>query len=448
MEPTARDDEPLPLFGPDDPRTDPQRQADHQEIDRAVALISKRGHDGAYRQELLRSLRERRKGRDDLVQFDVLDDPRGDEVLVVRGQLLVRSDEVGGDHVRELVDRFGLEEEPVDCLDGRVFSLSNPEADSRKLAAAADALRAGGSTVSLSYVAPMGIVMKALGGLEPSHGPGPERGAEPAEGAVKVAVVDTGITERSDDWLTGLVQDGNRDLLHDIPGDGYLGVGAGHGSFVAGVVQQVAQSADLVVYKVLDSDGIGSEFDAACALVHAVREKHADVVNLSLGMETIDDAPPLAFEVALELVREHERQTGREVLVVAAAGNFGRERACWPAAHRRVVAVAGLTQNLQPTSWSSRGAWVDCSTIGEGIRSTYVEGTESPVVENPPDQFPANAWALGVGTSYAAPQVAGAVAELVHLGRASSCRQALAQLLAEGQRVPGFGRAVPILRPA
>ena len=49
----------------------------------------------------------------------------------------------------------------------------------------------------------------------------------------------------------------------------------------------------------------------------------------------------------------------------------------WPAAHDRVVAVAGLTASLEETDWSTRGPWVTVSAVGEGIVSTYVRGTES-----------------------------------------------------------------------
>jgi subtilisin family serine protease len=293
----------------------------------------------------------------------------------------------------------------------------------------------------------MGPVIKGLGGPELSTARRrPRRPGAGSGDAVRVAVIDTGIAEapRGDGWLDGLVRPDNIDPLDAMPSppDGFLDLGAGHGTFVAGVVQQVAPGADIAVYRALDSDGIGSKVDIACAMVRAVRDG-AQILNLSLGLETLDDRPPVAFEVALELIDDIAAKRGREVLVVAAAGNYGRARPCWPAASCQVVAVAGLTQHLAPAQWSSRGPWVDCSTLGEGVWSTYVAGTESPLVDPDPEVFPKDAWALWTGTSFAAPQIAGAVAKLVQEGLGP--RQALATLLAERPEVPGYGRAVRVL---
>ena len=98
-----------------------------------------------------------------------------------------------------------------------------------------------------------------------------------------------------------------------------LDFAAGHGAFVAGVVQQVAPEAALSVYAAVDSDGVGSELRVAEQLLLAVREG-AEIVNLSLGVQTVDDAMPLALTVAFELLEEEGRD---DVLLVAAAGNDG-----------------------------------------------------------------------------------------------------------------------------
>jgi subtilisin family serine protease len=178
-------------------------------------------------------------------------------------------------------------------------------------------------------------------------------------------------------------------------------------------------------------------------MVRAVRDG-AQILNLSLGLEALDDRPPVAFEVALEIIDELAAETGRDVLVVAAAGNFGHARPCWPAALDGVLAVAALTQDLQPADWSSRGFWVDCSTIGEGIRSTYVQGRESPIVDPDPETFPPDAWALWSGTSFAAPQVAGAIARIAQEDGVGP-REALRRLLDGRPAIPDYGQAVEIL---
>jgi len=438
-----------PGFGPEDPRTCEERLADLRQIYRQVGNVNRRQQDAAVRNELISQLQQRRGQRDDLVQFDVVPDPKGDEVLVVKGQLLMRASALENERVRRVLAGYGLKPEPVDCLDNRLVRIAVPGADGAKLDQLAGTVRAHGAPVALNYVTPMGIVAKGLGGPERSAGPGPSRPSSGPGEPVRVAVVDTGIAEaqRGDGWLTGLVRPDNVDPLNELPTppDQFLDLGAGHGTFAAGVVQQIAPGADISVYRTLDSDGIGDKVAVACTMVRAVREG-AQVLNLSFGLEALEDRPPPAFEVALELIDEIAAEREREVLVVAAAGNFGRDRPCWPAAFCNVVAVAGLTQDLAPADWSSRGFWVDCSTIGEGIRSTYVEGEESPLVDPDPDRFPEDAWAIWTGTSFAAPQVAGAVAYIAQRDGVGP-RQALRQLLAGRPHVAGYGRTVQILSP-
>ena len=51
---------------------------------------------------------------------------------------------------------------------------------------------------------------------------------------------------------------------------------------------------------------------------------------------------------------------------------------------------------------------MDCSTVAEGIVSTYVTGEEDPQFGGN-DTYPSDAWAVWLGTSFAAPQIAGAI---------------------------------------
>jgi len=59
------------------------------------------------------------------------------------------------------------------------------------------------------------------------------------------------------------------------------------------------------------------------------------------------------------------------------------------------------------------------------------------------NQFGQDSWAVWSGTSFSAPQIAGALARL-HNGQPLS--QALDQLLATGQPVPDFGQALRVLQ--
>ncbi len=433
-----------------DPREPEQVRDDQKRVCRQVAQMGDRVQDDAYRRHLIRLLQRRRAGNDDLVRVGSVPERGGSEALVVWGDLLLRAEDSDFERATSLLRRHGLQPDPVECLDGRVVRWVNPELGPKRLDRLARTLRSRGITASVNHVAPLAPIAKGLGGPEPTRVKAGWAPAAQTKGATKVsvAVLDTGIAhqKRTDGWLTSVKRTReNKDPLDAIPagGDRFLDYGAGHGTFAAGAVAQVAPDADLRVMSVLDSDGVGSEVRVACGLVEAVRAG-ADLVNLSLGSRTLDDLPPVAMSVALEIVAEIEEKERREVMLVAAAGNFGDNRPCWPAAFRRVVSVGALTAEGDPAPWSSRGFWVDCSAVGEGVVSTYVEGTESPELDTQPDTFGRNPWAVWSGTSFAAPQVTGELARR-RAETGSTLREALEELVKDRPRIPGYGRALEIL---
>jgi len=356
-------------------------------------------------------------------------------------------------YAKGYLDSLGIvaSEMERDELRGRVLRLTRPNRDlePRELADVARSLRNQGFVASLNHMMPTGYVGKAKGGPLPAPSPGPyQPDGGPGE-PTKVAIIDTGIAAeiRTDGWLSRVPRADNVDPLDRFPlpaGDGYLDFDAGHGTFVAGIVQQVAPGAEITVYRALDSDGLASEVTVACEMIRAVKEGGAQIVNLSLGGHTLDNVPPVAVQAALETITEWEHETGQEVLIVAAAGNYADTTPCWPAAFRRVVSVASLAPDMLPSQWSSHGFWVTCSTIGQGLNSTFVEGRESNLVNPEPHDFGPDAWAVWSGTSFTAPQITGALA-LLHERYGYPLREALGRLLAAGRATPYCGQALRIL---
>ncbi|QGQ18642.1 S8 family serine peptidase [Cellulomonas sp. JZ18] len=395
-------------------------------------------------------------------ELDVVRNRHGADVFPVIGDLLMAP--ATWEDVRRQAEAAGLERVPLEHpeLEGRIVQLrSTDPRRARRLHGLVSALRSRGHAVSMSYVTPLGgrPIMKPNSGVfAPQVATFDEYVAEgEAHGrGVVVAVVDTGIAadRRSDGWLRDVVRvgaddpgthgdDTNVDPLDAEPHDGYLDVYAGHGTFVAGIVQQVAPGAEIRVLKAVGPGGAGSELDVACALIRAVRDG-AHVVNLSLGTQTLFDEPSLPLAVALDVVREIEDERGWASVIVASAGNYGDDTPTWPAAFGRVVAVGGLTRDLRPTTWSSHGSWVDVSAVGEGILSTYVPGRQNPAFAVSAQEFGDDAFAQWVGTSFAAPQVAGAIARtMTELGVDGPA--AVHALLAAGKPVAGYGRALQIL---
>lgn len=391
-------------------------------------------------------------------------------ILVVQGEILVRVEDVNDKtkdptallKARGFVSNGLLTCRGCDCgseIELPVVSFTNPDPNltADDVRDAVDELLAIHVNASCEHVLSDGGMKNSLIGPALSDPPTrPKKARTSAGKGVVVAVIDTGIaqsvTDRTDAILKGVIpksiaaNDPRIDPLNainmkEVPPVARLDLGAGHGTFVAGVIRQIAPAATIRVYRALDSDGIGSEAGIACAIVRAWRDG-ATIINLSLGQESYRDRPPVALQAALDMISD-------DVIVVAAAGNLPSTspeqvamRPHWPAAFRRVLAVGALEEDGSTAPWSRRGAWVDVSTIGKTIISSFVVGTEEPVDPNHPDPNPdtwpptdVNPWAMWSGTSFSAPQIAGLLAAgcaPTRYAKRVKPRQALANLMNHG----------------
>jgi hypothetical protein len=430
-------------------------RADADAVREHNCVVGDRWGDPDRRRQLYERAVRLRRDDPDLPDFQVLPDERDRAGLLVSSEeLLVRREDLPGRS--DALRRNGMAHVPIEALGGRVSRLvvltDAPPCD---IVIRSRDLRREAVPAQPSYITAMAVVIKSLGGAEPANRTLPPLPApESTGGPVRVAVVDTGVTRqpRSDGWLAGVAHDpGNIDPLDVSPHNGLLDAAAGHGTAVSGLVQQEAPGVPLAVYNPIPSDGAATETAVAEAMVTAVKEAFADgqsaVLNLSLGTTTTDDEPPVALQAAVDEIADLAARSGLEALIVAAAGNYGDDRPVFPGAIPGVVAVGALGQDLEPAPWSSHGDWVTCSVIGDGVLSVYVEGREdpefSPVVQ---DQFDADPFALHFGTSFAAPQVAGRVAQ-VATEQGIGLRAALDLVLADARDLPGFGRALVIQPP-
>ncbi|HST64853.1 MAG TPA: S8/S53 family peptidase [Mycobacteriales bacterium] len=441
-----------------------QRRAAEADVrtieDHAISTEGRWQRPGLLRR-LYEQAAERRRRDPRLPDFEVVEDERGAPLLVASDELLVRAEDLAG---RESALPPGAARpEPVPGTGGRVLRLAlSPERELRSVKNDRGALHRDGVPAAYNYVTAMQVVIKSKGGASPATRSWPALDqVAVTEGPVRVAVIDTGVADqkRADGWLAGLARQpgtlgpddpGTIDLLDVSPANSLLDAAGGHGTAVAGLVQSEAPLVPLVVYNPVPSDGGAAETEVARVLVQAVQEAfdagQSVVVNLSLGTSTLDDTPPLALQGALDTIDAMAAESPLEALVVAAAGNDGDTRPVWPAACRGVVAVGALTQQLTGATWSSRGIWVDCSVIGDGVLTTYVEGCEDPAFGEPADSFGPDAFALVYGTSFAAPQVAGRVARIATEERIG-LRDALGRLLTDAPRDPAFGRTLTIQAP-
>lgn len=346
-------------------------------------------------------------GREDVVRYG----PEGGEHFCRPDQLLV---------AREEIDRLaaGLRElgaEPADdrAVGGVVQYVLPRGTDVHEAVLLLRASRrpGGGPRTATGGVAPNALLFGAPKWRGcPGRPPAPAAGLDLARGAegqgVLVAVVDTGQAQESLRlaWVQSQLTVSPADLdLLDEDGDGLLDLEAGHGTFVAGVVAQVAPGAKVLALKALDASGITDDLTAARRVSDALTAG-AQVINLSFGGYTHSDAGLIALDGVLP---------GRDgkAVVVAAAGNDAVDRPFFPAADPVVVAVAAVGTRRRRAAWSNFGPWVDACAEGDRLLSSFVTGTATTDSDGDGqrDDFP-EPTAFWSGTSFAAPQVAGALA--------------------------------------
>ncbi len=214
--------------------------------------------------------------------------------------------------------------------------------------------------------------------------------------------------------------------VRDDDNDGLLDSGAGHGTFILGILHRLLPDAALDVEAVLGTHGYGD--DASLAL--GVAGSSAGVRNLSLGCYTHDNMEPPGLLAALNAA-------GPDVAFVAAAGNHNRTDPFWPAAFPEVVAVAAVDTRYGdpvPAPFTNHGDWVDACAPGVDIHSYYVGGKWPGSGADPDIEF--TGWARWDGTSFAAPQVAAAIATIA-LSDGITPKAAATKLLASLTPVPG-----------
>jgi hypothetical protein len=263
----------------------------------------------------------------------------------------------------------------------------------------------------------------------------PLRGARPEDGrGVRIAVLDTGLFDHP--YLKSVTGAANAGDAWDVAKhDGYVDNESGHGTFIAGLILQVAPAAEVFVVKVLDSNGVGDDWGVAKAIEQLPGS--IDIVNLSLGGYTHDDQGPLAISSALKLMRR------RGGAVVGAAGNWGSPRPFWPAAFKQVLAVGAVREkggSFQRADFSDHGWWVDACARGVSIKSTFAfEKTKvaqgpSPAPGDPTVTF--DGWAAWDGTSFSTPIATGTVARTMTRTGLSSAADAVQELLATAPPAP------------
>ncbi len=225
---------------------------------------------------------------------------------------------------------------------------------------------------------------------------------------VIVAVIDTGVSP-----LPDLPQERILPGFSFVPGAATAKDDNGHGTHVAGTIGQatnnglgtagIAPNVKILPLKVLSASGMGMSTWIASAIDEAV-DQGADVINLSLGG---------GHSSIIVTAVEKARKAG--VVVVAAAGNTGRQGIGSPADAPAAIAVTAVGPNDTLAPYSSWGKGVEIAAPG-GDKTIPGGGIVQATIQ----KGGAQQFAEFQGTSMATPHVAGAAAVLLGAGAQSA----------------------------
>ncbi|HXB20893.1 MAG TPA: S8 family serine peptidase [Candidatus Solibacter sp.] len=161
----------------------------------------------------------------------------------------------------------------------------------------------------------------------------------------------------------------------------------GHGTMTAGLVHLIAPGAKIMPLKAFNADGTSDTYNILRAIYYAV-DHGSNIISMSFEMAE----PSPGLNGAIDYAVDHG------VIVIAAAGNDGKQVAVFPAATEGVIGIGSTSNADQRSAFSNFGSPdVIFAAPGEGVITTY----------------PGNLYAAGWGTSFSAPIVAGASALVI-----------------------------------
>ena len=219
----------------------------------------------------------------------------------------------------------------------------------------------------------------------------------------------------------------------------------GHGTHIAGIIAQstyneigvagIAYNASLMPVKVLNSNGAGTYADVAEGIVWATNNG-AHVINLGLGgsepSKTLENAVAYAYSYG--------------VTVIAAAGNDGTGKMCYPAAYDDYVIAVGATRYDETLAYySNYGLSLDLVAPGGDLNvdqngDGYSDGILQQTYQKDGTSEIPWGYCFMEGTSMAAAHVSGVAALIIANGIANTpdgVREAL-EFSAEDKGMAGW----------
>jgi len=222
-----------------------------------------------------------------------------------------------------------------------------------------------------------------------------------------------------------------------FPPDNYLDPVAGHGTFIAGLIEQLAPGCTITVEHVISPMGDGKESDIVSRIDAARLEGSADIISMSFGGQVLEQ--PFAMRGAVAAARL------AGIVMVASAGNDGVCIPQYPAALDEVIGVGAVGPG-GPPEWTNYGEWVDACAPGVDLVSAFFAdfNGDFPMM-NTVDIDHFVQWARWSGTSFSAPVVVAALAREMVMGNVDA-NEAVQRVVRAAHllRLPCLGTVVNI----
>ena len=246
-----------------------------------------------------------------------------------------------------------------------------------------------------------------------------------------VAIIDTGVDPEAENLVARSyksydIVNGTTELSEVT--SPAAGEARGHGTRVASILDAVLpENVRFMYLRVFNGDG--ANHTQVLSAIQYATEHGADVINLSLGWENGQHYDFL--DEALEAAKQ------KGIVVVCAAGNKHQNvESSYPASNENTIAVSGINRRLAFDSYySNYGEKIDFCAPGSDIKATALGGVTVNCA----------------GTSFAAPHITAAAAELkmveptADAGRIYELLKACAKDLGETGKDDYYGWGIPVL---
>jgi subtilisin family serine protease len=254
---------------------------------------------------------------------------------------------------------------------------------------------------------------------------------------ITVADVDTGANfshpDLSGKLIAGAAFLGGNTTESSPSGTGQAAVSDdnGHGSMTTGImvantnngqgIAAVAPDAHALIVKVLGSDGTGYPNDVAAGIRYAADYTGVRVINVSIGPGEIVSGSGIAASAGDAVTQAIQYASSKGVAVALAAGNSAIPTADYVTLRQnsQAVVVGALGPGDTVASYSNYGYGITVYAPGGDVPSGGSGSLSNEIVSTWIDRNGFD-YAVGEGTSFATPQVAGVLADLIGAGMSAS----------------------------